>query len=291
MLAVGIWAFVALVVGVIYPALLQALKVTPAQSTLEAPYIQRNITATRAAYALNNVQVQHVRRPPRRVTASQVGADAPTPSNNIRLWDPDPSISLQTFQRQQGITSYYTFPRSASTATRSAASSRRSWSGCARSRPANLPSSSWVNTHLQYTHGNGAVVALANQTQSNGNPIYGDQQRPADVVAGAAQDHPARASTSASATPATWWRTPSSPRSTTSSANSTNVESHYTGTGGVQLTSFLTPGRLRPPPRRLQPADLDQITDEVADHVRARPGADGTEGGAVPQLRPRPLRR
>ena len=46
-LAVGIWAFVALVIGVIYPALLQALKVTPAQSSLEAPYIQRNIAATR----------------------------------------------------------------------------------------------------------------------------------------------------------------------------------------------------------------------------------------------------
>ena len=45
-LAVGIWAFVALVVGIIYPALLQALKVNPAQSTLEAPYIKRNIQAT-----------------------------------------------------------------------------------------------------------------------------------------------------------------------------------------------------------------------------------------------------
>ena len=56
-LAIGIWAFVALVVGIIYPALLQALKVTPAQSSLEAPYINRNITATRAAYGLNNVQV------------------------------------------------------------------------------------------------------------------------------------------------------------------------------------------------------------------------------------------
>jgi len=56
-LAIGIWAFVALVVGIIYPALLQALKVTPAQSSLEAPYINRNITATRDAYSLNNVKV------------------------------------------------------------------------------------------------------------------------------------------------------------------------------------------------------------------------------------------
>ncbi len=42
-LAVGLWAFVAVVVGAIYPAVVQALKVSPAQSKLELPYIQRNI--------------------------------------------------------------------------------------------------------------------------------------------------------------------------------------------------------------------------------------------------------
>ena len=36
---------------------------------------------------------------------------------------------------------------------------------------ANLASPSWVNTHLQYTHGNGAAVALANQNNTN-NPVY-----------------------------------------------------------------------------------------------------------------------
>ena len=60
-LAIGIWAFVALTVGIIYPALLQTLKVTPAQSSLEAPYIQRNITATRDAYGLNDVQRPQLR--------------------------------------------------------------------------------------------------------------------------------------------------------------------------------------------------------------------------------------
>jgi len=34
---------------------------------------------------------------------------APT-IDNIRQWDPDPTISLQTFQRLQGIKSYYSFP-------------------------------------------------------------------------------------------------------------------------------------------------------------------------------------
>ena len=55
-LAIGVWAFVALVIGVIYPALLEKFKVTPAQSTLEQPYIKRNITATRTAYGLTDVE-------------------------------------------------------------------------------------------------------------------------------------------------------------------------------------------------------------------------------------------
>ena len=107
-LAIGIWAFVALVVGIIYPALLQALKVTPAQSSLEAPYIKRNITATRDAYNLNNVAV-HQFPADTSITASQTVLATPT-INNIRQWDPDPSISLQTFQREQAIKGYYAFP-------------------------------------------------------------------------------------------------------------------------------------------------------------------------------------
>ena len=46
-LGVGLWFLVALTAGTIYPAAVQALKVNPAQNTLERPYIQRNIDATR----------------------------------------------------------------------------------------------------------------------------------------------------------------------------------------------------------------------------------------------------
>ena len=52
-LGVGLWFLVALTAGTIYPAAVQALKVNPAQNTLERPYIQRNINATRAAMGLD----------------------------------------------------------------------------------------------------------------------------------------------------------------------------------------------------------------------------------------------
>ena len=52
----GLWFLVALTAGTIYPAAVQALKVNPAQNTLEQPYIQRNIDATRAAMGIDTVQ-------------------------------------------------------------------------------------------------------------------------------------------------------------------------------------------------------------------------------------------
>ncbi|HUC04618.1 MAG TPA: UPF0182 family protein, partial [Acidimicrobiales bacterium] len=156
-LAVGIWAFVALVVGVIYPALLQALKVTPAQSSLEAPYIQRNIEATRAAYDLDHVQVHsfdadNTLSPSLATTASQT-------LNNIRLWDPASSITLQTFLREQAIRGYYTFPSLGVDRYEIDGNATPVLIGVREISYSNLPSSSWVNTHLQYTHGNGAVIA------------------------------------------------------------------------------------------------------------------------------------
>ena len=94
---------------------------------------------------------------------------APTIAN-IRQWDPDPTISLQTFQRRRASSPTTCSRRSESTATRVDGQLTPVLIGVRNISAANLPSPSWVNTHLQYTHGNGAAVALANQTNSN-NPV------------------------------------------------------------------------------------------------------------------------
>jgi hypothetical protein len=232
-LAVGIWAFVALVVGIIYPALLQALKVTPAQSSLEAPYIQRNITATRDAYGVTNVNVQQFPAKTS-ITASQTVLASPTIAN-IRQWDPDPSISLQTFQRLQAIKSYYLFPSVG--VDRYTLNTQRTpvLVGVRDISAANLPSASWVNTHLQYTHGNGAAVALANQTNST-NPVFAVQGVPPASSSGMP----------AIKQPGVYFGANESGYVVANTKQSevdyqqigTNTESHYKGTGGVQLSSI-----------------------------------------------------
>jgi uncharacterized protein len=51
----ALWVVVALVGGVIYPAVIQALVVNPNQSEREQPYIERNVLATRAALGIDDV--------------------------------------------------------------------------------------------------------------------------------------------------------------------------------------------------------------------------------------------
>jgi uncharacterized membrane protein (UPF0182 family) len=236
-LAVGIWAFVALVVGVIYPALLQTLKVTPAQSSLELPYIKRNIEATNAAYGLNNVEVKQFNATGT-VTTSEVAKSAAT-LNNIRLWDPDSSITLQNFERQQAIKSYYSFQSLGVDRYYIGGKVTPVLIGARTIAPGNLPAQSWVNQHLQFTHGNGAVVALANQ-ESSKYPVFGIKDVPPtstnglpkitqpDVYFGPGVSGYVVADTKQAEVDY-------------QKGNNASIESHYSGKdakGGVQLSSF-----------------------------------------------------
>ncbi|HTU40013.1 MAG TPA: UPF0182 family protein [Acidimicrobiales bacterium] len=234
-LAVGIWAFVALVVGIIYPALLQALKVTPAQSSLEAPYIQRNITATRQAYNLTNVRVSQF---PANTTIneSQTFMASGTIAN-IRQWDPDDSISLQTFQRLQGIKSYYLFPTLGVDRYDVAGKITPVLIGVRQISSANVPSQSWVNTHLQYTHGNGAAVAVSNQTVSK-NPDFAVSQVPPTSSQGIPKITQPNVYF---ALGETGYVVANTRQAEVDYQNGgTSVESHYKGGGGVQLSSLFT---------------------------------------------------
>ncbi|MGH9059439.1 MAG: UPF0182 family protein, partial [Acidimicrobiales bacterium] len=54
-IGVGLWVFVSVVAGAIIPAIVQTFTVKPNQLAKEAPYIQRNIDATRVAMGIGNV--------------------------------------------------------------------------------------------------------------------------------------------------------------------------------------------------------------------------------------------
>ncbi|MGH9019987.1 MAG: UPF0182 family protein, partial [Acidimicrobiales bacterium] len=239
--AVGLWAFVALVIGVLYPTILQALKVTPAQISLERPYVQRNIVATRSAYGLDNVAYHAFAGLPA-ITSAQAAADSATLAN-VRLWDPSSSISLATVIKRESIRSYYTFANVSVDRYFINGKLTPVLIGSRQLNPSNLPSPSWVNQHLQYTHGIGAAVVAANTVDpSTGNPIFVVSNVPPtstsgmpvltqpDIYFGINDPGYVVANT----------KQPELDYQVNSGPNAGNsVESHYKSTGGVEVGGFL----------------------------------------------------
>jgi uncharacterized membrane protein (UPF0182 family) len=182
-IAIGLWAFVAVVIGFIVPAILQALKVTPAQSSLEQPYIARNIEATRAAYELSGLTPQPwstsaSRQPP----LEQPGVQASI--RDIRLWDPAPFITQQTYQQKEGLRNYYGISQLGEDRYRIGARLVPVVEGMRELNATGLANPTWVNTHLQYTHGFGIVMSPSNQVQPGGSPVFAETGVPQASSAG-----------------------------------------------------------------------------------------------------------
>ncbi len=85
LIASALWLVVALVGGVIYPAVVQALVVNPNQQEREQAYIERNVEATREALNLTDVDVRTVSFGS--LNATDVEDDI-APLENVRLLNP-----------------------------------------------------------------------------------------------------------------------------------------------------------------------------------------------------------
>ena len=157
-----------LIAGV-YPAAIQQFQVKPSESTKEAPFIQRNLDATRAAYDLADVDIKDYNAT-LSASAGQLADDAATIAN-IRLMDPN--VISATFRQLQQIKPYYTFPQSLDV-------DRYKINGVSRDtvvavRELNIegnPSRNWINDHLVYTHGFGFVAAYGNTVDADGKPNF-----------------------------------------------------------------------------------------------------------------------
>ena len=158
-----------LLISGIYPAAIQQFQVKPSESSKEAPYIQRNIEATRAAYGLSDVTVADYEATIE-TSAGQLKNDEATISN-IRLLDP--SVVPSTFRQLQQIKPYYNFADSLDV-------DRYTIDGVKRDsvvavRELNIegnPARNWINDHLVYTHGFGFVSALGNTIDTDGKPTF-----------------------------------------------------------------------------------------------------------------------
>jgi hypothetical protein len=159
-----------LVLGGLYPWIVQTFQVVPNERTLEGPYLQKNIDATRVAYDLDKVEVVEYAAN----VIPEPGAlrnDARTTSS-IRIMDP--ALVGDAFRQLEQYRQYYSFPNRLHVDRYAIDGETQDTVIAVRElNQAGLgDSQSWYNSSVVYTHGFGLVAAYGNKVDSDGKPLF-----------------------------------------------------------------------------------------------------------------------
>ncbi len=228
----GAVAITSYVIGaVFYPDLLERFVVLPDQFHREKPYIEKNIQWTRMAYGLDRIQVQNISEL-KTPSVQDFEKNAPT-INNIRLWDHRPLLT--TVRQLQQIRTYYQFPMLAPDRYQMNGQLRQVLLAPRELSYANLPSPNWINLHLAYTHGHGLIMAPVNRVTDEGLPVFWIRNIPPQTPPALPLKHSR-----------IYYADRNLPYAIVNThvgefdypSGNQNVYNHYSGTGGVKLSSM-----------------------------------------------------
>jgi uncharacterized protein len=169
-LGTSLMLVLSVILGGVWPSIVQSFQVVPNERTLEAEYIQRNIEATRAAYGLDKVQtVEYDAKTT--ATAGALKKDAQTAAQ-IRILDPN--LVSSSFKQLEQYRQYYGFENhldvdrykiNGKVQDTVLAVRELNQSGLGSSQ-------SWYNNVVVFTHGYGIVAAYGNQRSPDGQPVF-----------------------------------------------------------------------------------------------------------------------
>lgn len=168
-----LFALSAVLLGMLWPALVQKFQVKPDEPDKEKSYIAKNIEATRAAFGVADTTVTPYDAKTT-LSKSQLRADAQS-IPGVRLLDP--LLVSDTFQQLQQVRGYYTVPTVLDVDRYPVNGQKRDMVVAAREMHLEgLPDDqkNWANEHTVYTHGYGMVAAFGNQRDANDQPVSND---------------------------------------------------------------------------------------------------------------------
>jgi uncharacterized membrane protein (UPF0182 family) len=240
-IALALLLLSSILIGGVWPLILQKVVVGPSAITKESAYIERNIAATRDAYRITNDAVEYVPYDDKDTLNNPADlADVePGTVNNARLLDPN--LLSSTFTQREQLRNFYGFAKQLSV-DRYTNEDGKTQDYVVAAREIDVSNfedaqMGWINQHLVYTHGNGFVAAPANQLQ-DGYPKFevSDVQNPKGGI-------PVQQPRIYYGALAPEYAIVGAPAGTTPSEYDTDTQKFtYDGTGGVPVGSFF--GRL-----------------------------------------------
>ena len=166
-----------ILLGAIWPGIVQQFQVKPSEPAKEATYLANNIKATRQAFGIADTKVTQYDA---KLTLSQARLQADASSiPGVRLLDP--ALVSDAFEQLQQVRGFYSVPRVLDVDRYPVNGKVRDMVLAVRELDqAGLPDSqrNWANEHTVYTHGYGVVAAYGNQSDTNDRPVTNSDGKP-----------------------------------------------------------------------------------------------------------------
>jgi uncharacterized protein len=182
-LGLGLLLLSAILLGGLWPFLVQQFQVSPSEQDKETPYIARNIEATREAYNIADIKVSPYNAQTT-LSADQLRGDAEALPGTRLL---DPTLVRQAFEQLQQVRGFYQVPDTLDVDRYEVNGQRRDLVIALRELNLNgLPAENrnWNNDHTVYTHGFGVIAAYGNERTNEGEPVWAEQELPPRGVLG-----------------------------------------------------------------------------------------------------------
>ncbi|MGW5634326.1 UPF0182 family membrane protein [Streptomyces sp. NPDC003832] len=172
----GLMVLSAILIGGLYPAIVQKFQVQPNEQAKEAPYVEKNLAATRAAYGIDDAQVTEYSGQSATDDKAKLRDDVDKAAS-IRIMDPN--VVSPTFQQLQQIRNYYGFPTNLDVDRYSKdGKDQDTVIGLRELNLDGIPKNNWINDHFRYTHGYGVVAAEGTSADSQGRPVFTESDLP-----------------------------------------------------------------------------------------------------------------
>lgn len=213
------------------PGLIQQYRVKPNEYEMEKTFLGYHLDYTRKAFNLNDVKVLSIDPEPE-VTAEELRENQET-VQNIRMWDYAPL--LRTYKQLQAIRTYYDFDDVYIDRYNIGGKNRQVMLSVRELNLNKFQNPTWVNNHLEFTHGYGVVMSPVNEIAPGGLPNFFMKDLPSRSIPDIPLDRPEiyfGTATDSYVLVKTEVKEFDYPR------EDSNVRSSYEGEGGVKIGSM-----------------------------------------------------
>jgi uncharacterized protein len=182
-LGLGMLVLSAVLLGGVWPFLVQQFEVNPSEQDKETPYLTMNIQATRSAYDVADAEVSQYDAATTLSTEQLRGDAEELPGTRLL----DPTLVSPAFEQLQQVRGFYQVPQTLDVDRYEVNGVKRDLVVALREIDLDgLPSDNrnWSNDHTVYTHGFGMVAAYGNERTNEGEPVWAEERLPPRGVLG-----------------------------------------------------------------------------------------------------------